>query len=319
MQTNPRQLCALGFGAFLVPAVLLLPRVGWLWAGIASAGCALLLALLLLLQRGSAHAIAELAAKSVLGKGLLLLALLWNFLLLGGAARQLCAVYPTGNAFPLVGLLLLLLAVYAAEKGENVVLRVGAIIFFFLVVFFLLILGFSLPNIRVARLKPVTQVSPVRLAAVLPPLLTLYLRRGGEHCRVWHWLLGGTALALLCAVVTAGSLSPAVAATQEFPFYEAAKSVSVLGAMERLEPLVSAALTAGGFCMLSMLCAVNTRILSNFVPKADRLGALLNFSLGCLGLWLTGRLSGGFIALGTTIFCGLFPLGTLIVGFVKKT
>ena len=39
----PRQLCALTLCAFTVPAVGLLPRAGWLWAGIAAAVAAGLL------------------------------------------------------------------------------------------------------------------------------------------------------------------------------------------------------------------------------------------------------------------------------------
>ena len=47
----PRQLCALAFCAFTVPAVGLLPRTGWLWASIAAVCCAAVLAVGVLLTR----------------------------------------------------------------------------------------------------------------------------------------------------------------------------------------------------------------------------------------------------------------------------
>lgn len=309
MQTNSRQLCALGFCAFTVPAVLILPRAGWFWATAASAGCALLLGVLL---RGKSAGIAETAAKSAAGKGLLLLALVWNLLMLGASAERLCAAYPTGNTFPLVGLLLLLLAVYAARKGAAAVLRVGAIVFFFLLLFFALILGFSLPKLHGDWLKPVFSVDWTCLPVVLAPVTALYLRGEGRG-KVYPWLLGGVIFAGLCALVTAGSLSPAVVTAEEFPFYSAAKSVSVLGAMERLEPLVSAAITAGGFCLLALLCAANERMIAAFLPNAQKLAVPLNLLIGGGAMWLSGLLPGAVFAIGTTIFWGIFPLCILFL------
>ena len=310
MNTNARQLCALGFCAFTVPAVLTLPQLGWFWAITASAAGALFLLLLVFQRRRNPQAIAE------QGKYVLLPVLFWNLLMLGVSAARLCDVYPTGNTFPLVGLLLLLLAVYAAQKGA--VLRVGAIVFFFLVLFFALILGFSLPNLHMEWLKPAFAVDWTCLPIVLVPTVALYLYEGKDSGRLSLWLLGGVGFAGLCALVTVGSLSNAVAASENFAFYSAAKSVSVLGAMERLEPLVSAAMTAAGFCLLALLCAVNGRILERIFPKGKHAAACLNFFVGGGAMWLSGLLPGVVFAIGTTIFWGIFPLVTLLLGARKK-
>lgn len=318
MNSAARRLYALGFCAFLVPAVLHLPSAGWLWTAAASVLCALLLAVLIALRRKCCHGLAEIAGRSALGRSALLLVLLWNLLLLGSAAGELCAAFPKGNTFPLVGLLLLLLAAYAAERGEAVVLRVGAIVFFALLIFFAFILGFALPKVHFAWLAPQTAVDWKRLTTVLCPTVVLYLGSSEEKAKCAPWLLLGVVFATLCAAVTAGSLSPAVASEEAFPFYAAAKSVSVLGAMERLEPLVSAALTAGGFCLLALLCAANGRILSAFLPKAEKFTALLNFALGGSTMWLAKLLPSAVIAVGTTIFWGIFPIITLSLGVRKK-
>lgn len=318
MGSAARRLYALGFCAFLVPAVLHLPSTGWLWTAAASMLCALLLALLIVLRRKCCHGPAEIAERSFLGRSALLLVLVWNLLMLGSTAGEICAAFPQGESFPLVGLLLLLLAAYAAERGEQVVLRVGAIVFFALVLFFALILGFALPKVHFAWLTPQISVDWKRLTAVLCPTLVLYLGGSEERGKCTPWLLLGVAFAVLCAAVTAGSLSPAVVSKETFPFYTAAKSVSVLGAMERLEPLVSAALTVGGFCLLALLCAVNGRILGAFLPKAEKFTALLNFALGGSAMWLSKLLPTTVIAVGTTIFWGLFPIITLSLGVRKK-
>ena len=68
-------------------------------------------------------------------------------------------------------------------------------------------------------------------------------------------------LAALFAAVTAGVLSPELAARSKNAFYDLSRSVSILGVMERIEPLVSAAMTMGVFCLLTgQLCAVRALI-----------------------------------------------------------
>ena len=56
--------------------------------------------------------------------------------------------------------------------------------------------------------------------------------------------------------MTAGVLSPELAARRTVPLYDLAKSVSIFGVVERIEPLLSAAMTMGAFCLVSaMACA----------------------------------------------------------------
>lgn len=320
MSSDARQYYALGFAAFTVPAILILPRTGWLWAAVFAAAGALALGCMIFLRRRRARGLVQLAAGTAAGRGALLTVLLWNDLMLGRIAAFLCRAYPSGSAFPLVGLLLLLLAVYAAQRGSAVMLRTGAIVFFFLIGFYLFIMGFSLPDLRLSWLKP--DVRPVWTAfpAVLAPAAVLYLSEGeGAEETPALWLTGGVLLALLAALVTAGSVSPSVAAREPFPFYTAAKSVKILGAMERLEPLVSAALAAGGFCLLGALCAANEKILSAYVPKPGRFAALTNFSVGGGCMWLSGALPEPVFAIGMGIFWGIIPYMTLLLGGRKKT
>lgn len=316
MEARGKQLGALGFCAFSVPAVLILPSVGWLWAGIASVLGAVLLGLLLHLSRNHEGSLAQMSGKTPLGKGLLVLLLLWNLFALGSAARQLCGIFPTAQQTPLIGLLLLLAAAYAA--GKKLAPVVAALCLFFLLGLYGLLFGFSLPNMRPEYLKPVSTVPWEKLTAVLAPLSVIYLCRGEKKGRPTWWLLGGVVFAVLAALVTVGSLSPAETAKSTFPFYEAAKSVTVLGAIQRLEPLVSAGLCAGGFCLLSLVCSANGELLHGICPGTEKFSGLINFLAGGGCLWLSGLSSGAFVAAGTTIFWGIFPFILLVLGKQKN-
>ena len=95
-----------------------------------------------------------------------------------------------------------------------------------------------------------------------------------------------------------------------------AKSVSVFGVMERLEPVVSAALTAGGFCLLSVLCLANAKT-ARALGWKKRTG-IGNFLLGCAGYLAGAVLPEGVQALAAAICWGMVPMLTLWVASVKK-
>lgn len=310
-QTGGRQLCALTFCAFTVPAIVVLPRAGWLFGGLAVIG----VAGLLLWLRPRCSGLAQNAAETPFGKVALALTTLWNFLMLGAGARLLCGAFPRGNA--LIGLLLLLLAAYAASRGVEVLVRVGAICFFFLTALYAVLFAFSLPDMKTEWLAPQGKADWRLLSAALLPVCAVWLADGKK--KIGLWLAGGLAFALLAGVVTAGSVSPQFAAQEMFPFYSAAKSVRVLGAMERLEPLVSAAVTAGGFCMLGLLCAVNARLCAALAPRAERSMGMTNFLCGGALLWGSSAMPATILAAGTAIFWGIIPLFLPLVVKKEKT
>lgn len=315
----PRQLCALAFCAFTVPAVGLLPQAGWLWSLLAAVCCAAVLAIGVLLTRKKGGSAAALAAQSGLGKVLLVLLLVWNALALGMTARYLCGAYPNADGFPLTGALLLLLAAYAANKGVSAVARVSAICFFFLAALYALVLGFSVPQLRPQWLAPQTKPAWTLLPAVFSPACVLFLT---GHCTARAkpavWLLSGTALAFLAAFLAAGCLSPEIAGTEPFALYTVSKSLSLFGAMERFEALISAALTAGGFCLLGLLCLTNAEIVRTLCPQAEKCCGAANFLLGFAGIFVSGALSAGVSAAASAIFWGILPLGILSVAKRKK-
>lgn len=154
---------------------------------------------------------------------MLALVLLGGALLLGGAARALCAIYPESRGGPLTGLLLLLAAAYAAERGEETVLRSGAILFFFLTAVEAVILGFSAVQVRAAWLAPQTGRVPfAAMTAALSPMAVLYVR--GRARRTGGWLAAGVGLCAAAALCAAGTLSPRVAGEEAFAVYTMARA-----------------------------------------------------------------------------------------------
>ena len=276
-----RQYAALGFCAFTVPAILLLPQCGWVWATAAALVTALLCA-------GGPITPPNRLISTLL--------LLWNWLMLGCFASMLSL--PAQSDLP--GLLLLLLAAYGAER--KTLPRVAAVLSFFLVAMYGALLVFALPELKVQALAPELQGDWTLLPFALAPTAVCYLCK--ERGRATPWLMGGILLAGLAAVVTQG-----LRATD---FYTAAKSVTVLGVMERLEPLVLSALTAGGFCLMGLLCTVNGEL------TQGRATASLNFLGGAAGYLLFPLIPSWLPAAGTAIFWGLIPFCLQLVEILKK-
>ena len=123
MPTQSKQLAALSFCAASVPCVLFLPHLGWLYAG----GAAIIVAILVCLASKFAFRPSRWVSIGLLA---------WNFIALGATADAICAAFPDGNA--LIGILLLLLAAYAAEKKR--VMRIGAVAVFILFIIYTMLL-----------------------------------------------------------------------------------------------------------------------------------------------------------------------------------
>lgn len=274
MTTRDKQLLALTFCASSVASAWVLPSVGWIWAGLAS-------------LVGVGLAVAALWRPILTAKWLLLPLLVWNFLMIGAATNLLATAFPDGNEA--TGLILLLVAAYAAGRGEQTVLRVGAAAVFLLTILYSILVGFSLPSVDFSAEVATPQTWPI-LAAALSPMLLAFLRR--RDTKAGGWILAIPFLAALCALVTGGNGD----------FYTAMKSVSIFGVMERLEPLASVAVCIGGFCLLAQICAVNVKIMGK-----KSVTAAMHFFLGGACVWVSRLLPDWFLAIGTAIFWGLLP------------
>lgn len=190
------------------------------------------------------------------GKVLCVLFLFWLILVLGWCACLADNAFPMVDGFPGLGWVLLVLTAWGCQKGARACAGCSGILFMLLTVLYGVVLVFAVPNVQVEYLKP-TQDWKQAVAA-----LGLLVLPCGAWCIGTREKKGkGTGLLLLAvasaglAAVTAGVLSPELAAARAVPIYDLAQSVSVFGVIERIEPLLSAAVTMGLFCLLTSLAS----------------------------------------------------------------
>ena len=288
-----KQIGALGLCAFSVPAILFLPQTGWEPVLLVTVGSMLVVTF----------------GKAVKGNECKLLSvplMLWNILIMGKLAWEISVLYGTEN--PLPGLLLLLLGAYSVKKKASPV--VGAVLSFFLIAIYSILYVFAVPNIEWSHLMPERERSILGVSYGFLPLLLLYMYRGVGKKQRFLWTAIGSLLALGAAVVTEGVGAP--------DFYTAAKSVNLFGTMERLEPFVAAAVTAGGFCILSMLMNVN-EILWKGVCGEKKNYPIEKIILPSMALCIiASRIPDEVWALGTTLCWGLIPILTQPIVCKKK-
>ncbi|MBR6825238.1 MAG: hypothetical protein IKM59_01690 [Oscillospiraceae bacterium] len=292
-----KQLGALAFCACTVTGVLFLS--GSRWMGV------LLVALMSMLLVSFGRPLGDRRLSGV-GKALTVPVFLWNIAVVGMVAWKVAGIYGTEN--PLPGLLLLLLAAYAGKK--RVVVVVGAVLLFFLLGIYGSLFFFALPDIQIENLRPGKSGDLWPLVYGFLPMQLLYMYREEEAKGrgLWCSLIG--VFAVGTAVMTEGLGAR--------DFYTAAKSVNLMGAMERLEPFVAATVTAGGFCLPGLLMDVNRNIWETLWERKKNfpeIAILLLFMGICI---VANRVDDRVWFLGTAVCWVVIPILTQFVVVQKK-
>ena len=291
-----RQLTALGFVALLSPLVRRFPqqladhvgRTGWLAVPLAAAPLLLWLAgYRCLLRRGGGdwYALLQRCLGTFFGRLAAALSALWmvfyaGFLLRALAVRQMSTVYP--DAGPGVFVLGMALAAAVAACGSlKAIARSAMVLRPLLVTVMLLVLALTLGNVDLGLLLPVTgrDLLPNGLAALRLSnsfaavfLLAFLLgRTDGPPARrqLLGWggaLLGMGAAATVCCL---GMFGPELTAQTGYPFFLLARDVTVLGSVERVEPLVVAASLFSDFILVSALLWMASRLALRLLGREE--------------------------------------------------
>lgn len=251
------------------------------------------------------------------GKVLSVFFLFWLILVMGWCAALADSAFPMVDGFPGLGWVLLALAAWGCRKGPRACAGCSGILGLFLLVLYGVVAVFAVPNVEIACLMPTADWEEAVAA------LGLLLLPAGVWCvPARPQKAGGKVLFLLMAVVaaalaavTAGVLTPELAAASAVPIYDLAQSVSVFGVVERIEPLLSAAMTMGIFCLLAGLASACQAL-------GDQIGPWQwSGSLCCLAAAGTMYLAKGFpgelLIGGNLVFFLLLPL--VAAAFSKKS
>lgn len=242
------------------------------------------------------------------GKVLSVFLMFWLIIAMGWSACLADVAFPSVDGFPGLGLVLLGLAAWGAYKGPRACAGCAGIVCLLLAVLYAVIFVFSLPNVTPAYLVPAADSREFPIAAglaVLPFCVRcMPAKRRMENNRLFPLLLPVAAAGL--SAVCSGVLSYELAAASAAPAYGLAQSVSVLGVIERIEPLLSAAMTMGIFCLLSaQACAC--RALADGIWPWRWSGSLCCLA-AAVAMFPAAQLPKGIFAVGNLLFFLLLPV-----------
>lgn len=349
-----RQLTALGFVGLLSPLVRRFPqqlavhagRTGWLAILLTALPLLLWLAgYRYLLRRGGGdwYALLQRCLGAFVGHLAAALSALWmvfyaGFLLRALAVRQMSTVY--ANAGPGVFVLgMALVAAVAACGSLRAIARSAMVLRPLLVAVMLLVLALTLGNVDLELLLPVTErdllpngLTSLRLSnsfAAAFLLVFLWGRTDGPPTRRQLFGWGGALLGigLGATVCCLGMFGPELTAQTAYPFFLLARDVTVLGSVDRVEPLVVAVSLFSDFILVSALLWMAARLalrLSGKPEASPKLPALVCTALAvAAALLLPGGLedwrvcSDEVVPVLSTVFTAGVPVIALAVGKLR--
>lgn len=318
---SPRQLLALLTTALSAPLAIVCSGAAWQWvlAAAALAGCLYLYIVYAARNLPKGLGYAGMLAQAYggwMGKVLAGLYWLWLALAAARAGRMAELAFPGDRAFPLIPLVLLLVAALTASKSTASVCRFGGVLYLFVTALLVFTLAFGTADVELQNLRlpgePSELLGP--LGVLLLPAVGLFLldRMDGSQGRCGRWYLLTVGLAVTLSLVCTGALSLPLAKRSANPFWLMSRSISVLGVMERFEALISALLSLGFCCLLALLLLAGRKALRCARPAvSSRLAAWLTAAAGGALLWVAPLIPNSFYLYGDLLFWGLLPILTL--------
>lgn len=292
--------------------------MGWLW--VLLGGLAISVYYVYLDRRLRPCGLAALlpAAFGGVGRILAALTLLWTVLAMAWTANLADTAFPMVEGFPVLGWTLLALAAWGSRRGAAACARCAGVLYLFLLALYGAVTVFAVPDMRLANLRPTGGWEQSLWACglfLLPAGVWYAPCRRSKTKMTWAWLLPSL-LAALLAAVTAGVLSPALAESLPVPLYTLAQSVSLFGVMERIEPLLSAAMTMGVFCLLSSMACACRALAAQWTPWKGSGAAACVLSAALMGL--SRALTLPMITAGAAVFWLLLPVTAVAVSHHEK-
>lgn len=300
---NTRQLQALTFLAFLVPIMRIVPKFTSRTAG-SGAWCAPFIALPLILLyiyflsallsgRNNGEGLGEMLLRSggnIIGKAVLfitgLFALFYcGFVLRSGADRYVSTIYPSGDPWPFV-FVMLILALIAAFGPKKALVRSAKIFLPLLLFVLLLVLAFSFTTLDLGLLLPVAENGVLPLMESAFPILNVAVgmlaysafletecekeRTRTKNYIIWFIPICFLISAIIAAIV--GNYGAPLTAELTHPFFTMIRDVTLFNTVERIEAFMVALWVFPDFIVAALMMTVAEHSL--------RLGFGINPNLG---------------------------------------
>lgn len=316
-----RQLCALGLGAMSAIAATRCAGIGWQWALLGGAGAGALFFLAAQLRAEAEGSLRTQACKALgrtAGSVVMALGGAFALLVLAEVTRGAAALFPESVHPEATGLILLALAAWAARRGDEIPLRCGGVLALVLFGLYALVVLAALGSIKLEWCASWGTAGQMEQCALLLCANGVwYLKRGGGQ-RVSTSAVGAPVLGLVpaaLALVTAGNLSPRLAAAEGRPFYEMARGLEGVAVVERVEPLVLVAELLGDFMAMTLLLRMARGC---FGGKARAWQIFALAALAGAGSGWADAIPKGWTAVGASVFWGILPIGIPLVVVRKK-
>lgn len=262
---------------------------------------------------------AVLSGRKCMGKVLLSLSLLWFVIMLTWAAGLAGKAFSATDKSPLLGWILLGLAAWGSIKGPNACASCCGVLCLFLVVLYGVVAVFSVSDIQPEYLQ--LEPEPGNIIRCVGLLLTAsvvwYLPSDKKQNRkMWDIAVILFTGAVLLSVITEGVLSSELASAVSVPLYAVAQSVSLFGVVERIEALLSAAMTMSIFALLSAVAGACS-VVGNEICPWKYYGVFSCAAAGLLML-VEKEIDVLWMSIGTGVVCLLIPLAAIGVGRRKS-
>ena len=300
-----RQLCAWLFAGMVPVLIQLLSGGSWIW--IAILGTASVSLTLLVWHTGWEPV-----------KWLCPFLFMYIVLLLSQLLGAVSNIWPTGEREPWVGLILMAVAAWSAQKGTSAAARVGTVLFWAVLILYLTVFVAGTKEVNLPWLAPQWNLPDEMGLTVLfvPPLSVCLLKADAQKgTRMFLVPLFTVAAALL----TTGILSPEIAVNTPNAFFEMSRSINLFGAVHRFEAVICAGMTVGWFALLSLLLSACSVLIEKILPQRGRVGLWLA-AIGSAGVQLCGLHIRPFILLILgAVFWVAIPLLTQGLEKIKKS
>ena len=225
-------------------------------------------------------------------------------------------IWPTGQGYPVVPLTLLGLSIASAWFGANRASKGIGVLFWMIAILYSILLTFGMRNVKLGYLMPQFETpEPVIWFLFLLPLVAQFQPREKDK-RISGYMVVLVGLALLFALWTEGNLSLDAAKQVSWPFYEAGESVHLFGIANRLESLISVAVTIGFYGLYSLLLSGAFHLAEELRPGRGKYGVLIAGVLSGAGVLWKVTIPGFVLVVGAFVLWIALPIfGSL---FSKK-
>lgn len=219
-----------------------------------------------------------------------------------------------GENYPAVPLILLALAAWSAWKGPSAAARTACVLFWAVLLIYIVVFASGIQGVELGRLKarrPEPNWDLLLLFLVPSSSIPLLNKKGRWGIRLVLPML----FAVAASIIVAGVLSPELARKLEQPFYEMSRSLDLFGVAKRFEAVISAAMTVGWFCLMSL----SLSLIANGAKRCPKI-AIAVAALAMAGWMLCDlHISGVVLLLLASVFWVAFPILAQGIDFQKKS